>query len=123
MTDSEKARIIDAIEEVQWYGLNADKRLTPGAESPEKAFCRYEDIEAAIRKAIESDKNYITEDVYDAVYAKKEQAEVSFLLLTRLIIADLEELRRHIVSRPCAHLITKLIKKYEAKWEQWEEEN
>jgi hypothetical protein len=118
LTESEKARIIDAIEEVQWWHMIDDGKIMPGAESHEKALCRYADIEAAIRKAIESDKNYVTEDVYDAVYAKKEQAEVSFLLLTRLIIADLQELRSHIVTRPCAHLITKLIKKYEAKWEE-----
>lgn len=118
MTDTEKARIIDEIEEVQWWHMIDDGRIMPGAESHEKALCRYEDVEAAIRKAIESDKNYVTEDEYDAVYAKKEQAEVSFLLLTRLIIADLEELLSHIVAIPCAHLITKLIKKYEAKWEE-----
>ena len=118
MTDSEKARIIDEIERVQWWHMIDDGRIMPGAESHEKALCRYEDVEAAIRKAIESDKNYVPEDEYDAVYKKKEQAEVSFLLLTRLIIADLEELRRHALTMYGRHLITKLIKKYEAKWEE-----
>jgi hypothetical protein len=119
MTDTEKARIIDAIEEVPWWHLLDDGRIMPGAESHEKALCRYEDVEAAIRKAIESDKNYVAEDVYDAMYEKKEQAEISLLLLKRMIIADLKEVRQHISTMDNGyHLITKLIKKYKVKWEE-----
>jgi uncharacterized FlgJ-related protein len=115
MTETEKARIIDAIEEVQWWHLLDDGRIMPGAERDEKALCRYMDVIAAIRKAIESDKNYVAEDVYDAVYEKQEQAEISLLLLKRMIIADLKEVRQHISTMD---LITELIKKYEAKCEE-----
>jgi hypothetical protein len=119
MTDTEKARIIDAIEEVPWWHLLDNGRIMPGAERDEKALCRYVDVEAAIRKAIESDKNYVTEDEYDAVYEKKEQAEISLLLLKRMVIADLKDLLYHISTMDREYrLITELIKKYEKKWEK-----
>jgi hypothetical protein len=41
------------------------------------------------------------------------------LLLKRMIIADLKEVRQHISTMDNGyHLITELMKKYEVKWEE-----